>query len=81
MIEGPFVLASGFSLADIATIPWLLRMDALEVYRGVEIPKTKEFEKIHEWIKSCKDRKSIQSTIPSWETQRFKRNKVLISLS
>ena len=64
MIEGPFVLASGFSLADIATIPWLLRIDALERYRGVEIPKTPEFSKIWIWIESCKARNSIKLTTP-----------------
>lgn len=64
MIEGDFVLSSGFSLADIATIPWLLRMDALQFYRGVEMPKTNEFNKVREWVRNCGERRSIKLTLP-----------------
>ena len=64
MIEGPFVLASGFSLADIATIPWVLRISALEHYRGVEIPRTQEYAKIWRWLQSCQERASVMLAAP-----------------
>ena len=64
MIEGPFVLASGFSLADIATIPWLLRMDALKQYKGIEIPKTDDYLKLRLWIQNCKERRSVTLMTP-----------------
>ena len=64
MIEGPFILATGFSFADIATIPWLLRMDVLEKSCVMQIPESHEFDKIRTWMQSCRQRRSVSLTTP-----------------
>ncbi|KAJ3000953.1 hypothetical protein HDV02_000022 [Globomyces sp. JEL0801] len=36
-IKGPYALGSEFTLADIATVPWPLRFDVIEHFRGFRI--------------------------------------------
>lgn len=64
---GPFALGEHFTLADIATIPWICRLAALEHYRNFTIPKTHEFARFHAWSKACLERKSVKMTEPERE--------------
>ena len=55
-------MGSEFTFADIACIPWALRFDAIEHYRGFSIPQTPEYAKFRQWITFCTQRDSIRRT-------------------
>ncbi|KAI8902451.1 hypothetical protein BC833DRAFT_573586 [Globomyces pollinis-pini] len=59
LISGPFVLGDKFTLVDILTISWALKFDLIELWRGVHIPHTVEYEAFHDWIQHCQQRKSV----------------------
>jgi glutathione S-transferase len=64
-IKGPFVLGNQFTFADIATIPWPLRFDALEHYRGFNIPNEPEYAVFRAWVQACLKRKSVEVNVPT----------------
>jgi glutathione S-transferase len=64
-IKGPFVLGNQFTLADVATIPWPLRFDALQHYRGFTIPDEPEYAVFRTWVQSCMKRPSVQANVPT----------------
>jgi hypothetical protein len=63
--SGPFFSPQGFSMADMATLPWMVRMPVLKHYRDYDIPET--LTHVHAWIKAGLALESVRKTSPSIE--------------
>lgn len=61
--EGPFAFGKQLGLADLQTLPWLLRWSAIEHYRDFKIPA--ELTRLHQWIKAGADHEAIKKTQPT----------------
>ncbi|KAK3103712.1 hypothetical protein FSP39_021246 [Pinctada imbricata] len=63
--DGPYMLGARFGYADIMLVPYTLRLPVMKFYRNFSVPETKEFERIHVWMRACHAQSSVQQTIPN----------------
>jgi len=59
-LGGPFFFGEQFSLVDAALVPWFLRQDVLEKFRGYRMPTGTT--KLQRWMNHMMERPSVQIT-------------------
>mmetsp|Transcript_2249 Transcript_2249/g.5005 ORF Transcript_2249/g.5005 Transcript_2249/m.5005 type:complete len:293 (+) Transcript_2249:58-936(+) len=70
---GMFLGGNRFSLGDMALGPWMQRIPiVLGAYRGFELPKTEEFERLHQWWEVLRVFPAFQKCLV--DEDRLKRN-------
>ncbi|KAJ3078837.1 Glutathione S-transferase protein [Quaeritorhiza haematococci] len=62
---GPFFLGPTFTFAEIATLPWIARLSALEHYRSYQIPS--DLKRLQQWVQAGLVRESVVKTSPGRE--------------
>eukprot|EP00163_Fabomonas_tropica_P029710 TRINITY_DN647_c0_g1_i1.p1 TRINITY_DN647_c0_g1~~TRINITY_DN647_c0_g1_i1.p1 ORF type:complete len:122 (-),score=38.67 TRINITY_DN647_c0_g1_i1:76-441(-) len=65
MSEGPFVFGDRFTVADIAFVPFIERMEKILCkYRNITIPPANdECARLRTWYAACKARPSVATTM------------------
>ncbi|KAL1914809.1 uncharacterized protein VTP21DRAFT_7901 [Calcarisporiella thermophila] len=67
--EGPFFLGEEFTYADIAVAPFFARFPMIQEF-GLEIPETKEYERVNAYGRALRSRPSVLATNPDWKQLR-----------
>ncbi|KAL7752964.1 hypothetical protein RI367_001415 [Sorochytrium milnesiophthora] len=65
--EGPFALGAQFTVADVMTASFAMRLPLLEHFRQVSIPRSKEYERFHRWTAALAKHPSVLTTTASKE--------------
>ncbi|ORY33554.1 glutathione S-transferase [Rhizoclosmatium globosum] len=60
--DGPFLLGSKFSLAEVITAPFALRLSLALEKKGVALPDSDKFARFHEWFNAVTTRESVLET-------------------
>lgn len=58
LMEGPYLVGSEFTIADIAILTWVNALDV--VYKSRDYLKMEEFNNVNSWLKHCLDRPAVQ---------------------
>ncbi|KAL7746757.1 hypothetical protein RI367_007921 [Sorochytrium milnesiophthora] len=66
--KGPFALGENFTVADILTGPFIMRLPVTERLKGFKVPDTPEFARFHQWSNALKQHPSIQLTTASLDS-------------
>ncbi|KAL7754466.1 hypothetical protein RI367_000447 [Sorochytrium milnesiophthora] len=66
--KGPFALGEKFTVADILTGPFIMRLPVIERLKGFKVPDTPEFARFHQWSNALKQHPSIQLTTASLDS-------------
>ncbi|KAI9189381.1 hypothetical protein H9P43_000814 [Blastocladiella emersonii ATCC 22665] len=62
---GPFALGTDFTIADVLTAPFVVRIVAVEHFRGFKVPETAEFARFRAWRAVLEARASLVATTPT----------------
>ncbi|PVU95907.1 hypothetical protein BB559_002568 [Furculomyces boomerangus] len=65
--EGPFFLGEKFTLADIATFPFIERLFMAAKLLGMSIENISGLERFYQWSDAIRNRPSYKSTVASYD--------------
>ncbi|XP_071104596.1 uncharacterized protein [Haliotis cracherodii] len=65
--EGPFFGGPSFGLVDIMLVPFGIRFEILNHYRGFTVPQTEEFARFNRWLAACEGQDSVKATLSTKE--------------